>query len=33
MILDYVPEAPTKAVAGGVTRSILANILQRRHLC
>ena len=31
MILEYVPEAPIKGVAGGVIRSPLVNILQRRH--
>ena len=31
MILDYVPDATTKGVAGGVIRSPLVNMLQRRH--
>ena len=33
MILEYVPEAPTKRVAGGIIRSPPVNILQRRHNC
>ena len=33
MILEYVPEVPTKEVAGGVIRSPLVNILQGRHPC
>ena len=33
MILEYVPEAPTKGMAGGVIRFPLVNILQRRHHC
>ena len=33
MILEYVPEAPTKGVAGGVIHSPPDNILQRRHYC
>ena len=33
MILEYVPEAPTKVVAGGVIHSPPDNILERRHYC
>ena len=33
MILEYVLEAQTKGVAGGVVRSPLVNIFQRLHHC
>ena len=33
MILDYVPEVPTKGVTGGVIRSPPINILQKCHHC
>ena len=33
MILEYVTEAPTKGVSGGVIRFPLVNILQGRHHC
>ena len=33
MILEYVLEAQTKGVAGGVVRAPLVNIFQRLHHC
>ena len=33
MILEYVQEAPTKGMAGGVIRSPPVNILQRHDHC